>query len=237
MPDENLLVPRVDVTGRWEGRVVRLSGSLTLEGAGVAVRGREGFVLTVPYGLLTDATWQASTLTLHRAPETLDVRGGSMLATVWARIVRDACSAPEVARGLRSLGTVRGGSGDLQRRFFGPLLLARRRLEEPEAPEWRLSQFHATELSRRLQESLHALAADRFPGSPPHRRALEAELGEVTEVLFDRLRALDDAAEAVRGSVDGTRFLAWRAWTGQLRAVFVEADGAWTRVLSALHAA
>jgi hypothetical protein len=234
MPDDSLVVPDVLIVGRWENREVRLAGELTLSPTGVSMNGSDGAQLVARYPQLTDATWRESTLTLHRTPDSLDVRGGATLAAAWARIVREACAAPEMARGLRALGTRRGGDADLQRRFFGPLLTARRQLEEPDAVERRLAQFDTASLIKRMQDNLAQLAADRFPTSPPHRRALEAHFAEATEPLFAILGTLDDAGDAVRNVADGTRFVAWRRWTWLLRRVFIEADRSWGKILVAL---
>jgi hypothetical protein len=80
------------------------------------------------------------------------------------------------------------------------------------------------------------MARETFPVSPPDRRALEADLADASEALLRSLEALDHAANETTQGAEGMRFVAWRDWTSQLRAVFVEADSAWIKVLSALDA-
>jgi hypothetical protein len=232
---ESLVVAGVEVAGLWGhlATPVRFRGSLVIEPLRLEVRDTQGRLET-NYALLTDATWAGGELGLHWERGAARVRGGEALAPAWARIVASACALPEVARGLRSLGTRRGGKADLQRRFFGPLLVGRRRLEEPDSMEWRLAHFDARVVRRQIDEALAGIARERHPASPPHRRALGAALDEAVEELAVQLELLDRAADAARMGAEGRRFVAWRAWTTQLRAVFVEADRAWPRILAAL---
>jgi hypothetical protein len=194
----------------------------------------EPFVIA-PYSAFTDATWAGDTLTLYRYTDSLAISGSRELNRAWGLVMERACILPEMTRGLRSLGTTRGGSAQLQTRFFGPLLLARRRLQEPNALQWRVAHFDARVLSNQLVQTIHELALERFPESPPDRRALEAELGEALEPLAATLHVLADATDRIRSDPDGQRFVAWRAWTRQLRRVFLEADRAWSSMAHALR--
>jgi hypothetical protein len=242
MPDPVLVVPEVEVAGEWGGGsdcgpiVVRRVASLVLESHRLRLEAGPERPLHSSYEALTDATWSAGELALYWRAGRARVRGDERLAQAWAHIVDAACALPEVARGLRSLGTRRGGTGELQRRFFGPLLQARRRLREPDSLEWRLAHFDARGVRRRVEEALLAMARETFPVSPPDRRALEADLADASEALLRSLEALDHAANETTQGAEGMRFVAWRDWTSQLRAVFVEADSAWIKVLSALDA-
>lgn len=224
-----LVLSRVTVRGRWAGIDFDEGGALHLhasEGRVLTTRGEIRFA----WRHLTDATLEQATLHLHRAPEALALAGPADLPRAWAHVVAGACEVPELARGLRSLGSARGGDAERQLRFFGPLLAARRRVEAPDAVERRVAQFDAATVSQRLADAVRALAAERHPADPRLQRALGAHLEEALEPCLAALQALADAAEGVHGAVEGLRFVAWRRWTSTLRRVFVEADRSWSAV-------
>lgn len=238
MPDRVLEVTGIIARGTWAQREALVQGTLVLDdhAASLSSGSDEPFVIA-QYSAFTDATWAGETLTLYRDAESLAISGSRDLNRAWGVVLARACILPEMTRGLRSLGTPRGGSAQLQTRFFGPLLQARRRLQEPDALEWRVAHFDARALSVRLMETIHELAAERFPDSPPDRRALEAELGEALEPLAATLQMVAEATERIRSDPDGQRFVSWRAWTRQLRRVFLEADRAWASMSHALRQA
>lgn len=236
MPDHVLEVTGVVARGTWAEREALVRGNLVLDDHAASLSsGSEEPFLIAPYSAFTDATWVGETLTLYRYSDSLAISGSRDLNRAWGVVVERACILPEMTRGLRSLGTPRGGSAQLQTRFFGPLLLARKRLQVPDALEWRVTHFDARALSARLVETIHELAMERFPESPPDRRALEAELGEALEPLAATLHVLAESTERVRSEPDGQRFVSWRAWTRQLRHVFLEADRAWSSMAHALR--
>lgn len=233
-----ITIPDVTVRGTWSDREGTLQGTLVLDdrSASLLTASEDAYTIAA-YTTLTDATWADGTLTLYRNNERLAITGSRELNRAWGMVVERACTLPEMTRGLRSLGTSRGGSTQLQSRFFGPLLVARRRLQEPEALEWRVSQFDAAALSARLSATIAELALERYPQSPPDRRAFEAELEEALEPLTRSLEVLAGATQRIAAVGDGLRFVAWRAWTRQLRRVFLEADRAWTSMTHSLQQA
>lgn len=236
MPDRVLEVTGIVARGTWAQRAALVQGTLVLDDqtASLSSGGDEPFVIA-PYAAFTDATWASETLTLFRDTDSLAISGSRELNRAWGIVVERACILPEMTRGLRSLGTSRGGSAQLQTRFFGPLLHARRRIQEPDALEWRVAHFDARALSGRFGETIRELALERFPDSPPDRRALEAELSEALEPLANTLDVLAEATERIRSDPDGQRFVTWRAWTRQLRRVFLEADRAWASMADTLR--
>lgn len=229
-----LVISPVTATGEWEGR--RVSGAVTFEVLADrgALRGERGPAWSFPYHSLSDATWERETLSLHKSPEVLELRGPRELSRAWALVVERACALPEVARGLRTLGSARGGSAPLQSQFFGPLVAARRRLQEPEALERRVTLFDAPALSHRLTTTLAAFAAERHAIDLPRRRGLEARLDEASEPLHRALSALHEKSGVMHAAASGTRFLVWRDWTRLLRGVFLEADRAWSEIVPLL---
>jgi hypothetical protein len=235
MPDPLLVVPDLVASGRWGDRRLEGHGTLLLYVEEGFLDDASGEQLVLAYGTLTDATWERETLTFHRASDQLSLRGPRELSRAWGLVVEQACMLPEVARGLRMLGTARGGSSAMQARFFGPLLSARRRLQDPDAMERRVAQFDAAGLSRRLSAAVVEFATERHPADAPRRRALEAHLEEALEPLQHQLAALAEATEAIRGAGSGSRFVAWRVWTRLLRRVFLEADRAWGHMVRHLE--
>jgi hypothetical protein len=235
MPDERIGVPNVLVRGRWCARAVDGTGTLFIEAGEVVLRlDQNGEELATPLHALSGAAWRSEVLTLHGVGAELEVKGSAALDRAWYAIMRRACAAPEVARGLRSLGRRHGGEAELRARFFGPLLRSRRSLEEPELVDMQVARFDAPALAERYRALVTAIAAERRPRLAPHRRALEAELADAAESLFARLRSLEHAGAAVRAADDAARFVAWRVWSAELRALFVEADRSWGEIVAVL---
>lgn len=216
--------------GRWRGERVEAVADIVV--GSEAVRAGD---LTLPMSDLTDATWGTDVLTLHGGPDTIEARGSRDLSMVWAAITARACTVPEVTHGLRAL---HAPSHDLaamaHARVFGPLLAARKRLQEPESVERRVAQFDAVALDQRLHAVLRDLALERWPGDASRRRALEAALEEAAHDLLRQLHLVEQRTREVHEIADGGRFTAWRRWTAALRRVFVAADRAWPTMLKEL---
>jgi hypothetical protein len=235
MPDERFAVPNVWARGSWRAHAVDGAATLFVESSEVVLRLDDGGEeLTAPLGALSGASWRLETLSLRGAEIDVHLQGGATLDQAWFVIMRRACAAPEVARGLRALGTRGGGDPELQSRFFAPFLQARRCLEEPEPIDWQVSRFDVPALTQRTGALLTTIATERFPTLPSHRRALEAELFDAAESLLEELKTLDREGRAIHTSDDSDRFVAWRSWSGQLRRVFVEADRSWSTIVSIL---
>jgi hypothetical protein len=183
----------------------------------------------------------------------LALRNGThvSIASPEAAALRDdifaRCRAlPEMTRTLRAFGSRRGRSSVReteaaeQRRFFSGLMDARRTvgaetLETAAASAMSaIAAFDAAALIRALDETLHAFAVERHGDNGPARRALEAELVDLSEPLHAALRRLaETAGEAESAPHDLRR---WRAWALQLRIVFETADRAWFALDAALDA-
>ena len=238
MPNHLFDIVDLIVTGRWKEHQIAQGGTLQGNAKAIELALMDGTLLEIPLPSLTDATWRDATLTLFHAHDHLELRGGgAALAKAWALIVHNACGLPEMARGLRTLGTNRGGPAELQKKFFGPLLIARRQLAEPEAIDWRVARFDGTSLRERLKAVLMEIARERYPDQAPHRRALEAHLLEAAEPLLAQLSAVDGAATLVRTGADGTRFIAWRRWAHEVQSAFRESDRTWAAVVATLEPA
>ena len=69
----------------------------------------------------------------------------------------------------------------------------------------------------------------------PAQRALEAELVDATEPLFEALRSLSASATAAIGDIDDMRL--WRTWSRQLSDTFETADRVWVMIDEVLDSA
>ena len=79
-----------------------------------------------------------------------------------------------------------------------------------------------------------ALGLEGPADRPPRRRALEAGLLDACDALFAQLRRVSDAGRAVHEAPDAHRFVEWRAWAAQLRALVAHADQAWQAMTEVL---
>src|SRR5215467_12056259 len=138
---------------------------------------------------------------------TLTLRDGSRItfvstgAAYFASAVMTRCRAlAELTRTLRAFGSRRHGrsrresSPAEQRRFFAPLLEARRLARSAAVPADVIAAFDGIALSQAVTTSLREFAAERHAEQGPARRALEAELDEIAEPLVHAMTALAEAA-------------------------------------------
>jgi hypothetical protein len=138
---------------------------------------------------------------------------------------------PELTHALRAFGSRRGHRGirrmaaDDQRKFFAPLLNARRQAMTAPTADAAMAAFEADLLAKAFEAELSGFAAERYGDNAPARRALEAELIDLTEPLRGALSALGDAAREAVSAADDLRV--WRRWARQLGATFETADRVW----------
>lgn len=150
----------------------------------------------------------------------------------------DRCrSLPELTRTLRAFGSsrrtsTRASEPGEQQRFFAPLLDARRSAAHAEGTA-AIAAFSGSSLVAAFEATFKQFATERHAEPGPQRRALEAELVDAGEPLFDALRGLREAASAATASTDDLRL--WRAWSAQLRIAFEMADRVWLAVDAALE--
>lgn len=238
MPDggERLAVSAVRATGRWCRRSVGGEVTLFLEHHEVVVRvDTTGEELAAALTALHGASWRTGVLTLYLADDELQLQAAEGLDRAWHTLTQRACALPEVTRGLRGLATPYGAWVDSHARYFAPLLQARRRLEGDEPMDWKVAGFDTAVLAERMRAVLAALALERYASRPPYRRALEAGLLHASEPMFQQMERLALAARAVHEGDDARRFVEWRTWAAEVRALFVDADRSWsaTRIVLA----
>jgi hypothetical protein len=146
-------------------------------------------------------------------------------------------AVPELTSALRAFGSrrghrsVRAAAAKDQQRFFAPLLDARRQAVTAKSPSAAMEAFDAGALTTAFDAALRELAAQRYGDNAPARRALEAELVDLSEPLHAALDRLRESAASASSSED---LKLWRAWTRQLRATFEAADRVWISMDAAL---
>lgn len=233
----------------FDGRTIRIETRDAVAGedaerhtAGPAVVRRSGPRLQWPVASLDGVRYREGELTVFvRNGDILEITGPARLTAVAEAIEADAQALGEMTRGLRALGARRRGasSGSEQTRFFKPLLQARRAVESPKrgrSPD-QLAAFDADVLRESVGAAVAELATARYAASPPHRRALEAELEECAEPLLDGISSLARAADGVRGAPDDTRLVLWRAWAAEVQQLFERADRCWCAMVPILEEA
>jgi len=145
---------------------------------------------------------------------------------------------PELTRTLRAFGSRRRqhGSRDTaaaeQQQYFAPLLAARVEAIRGGNPTATVVAFDARRLGAELHRTLRTLVATRHPEPGAARRALEAELVDLSEPLDVALVALGEAARELQRDADDLRV--WRTWSDRLVATFEIADRVWIALDAAL---
>ncbi len=169
-------------------------------------------------------------LTLYLSTgDVLELSGDDALRTVGLQLMGRACSMPELTRGLRAFGSLRGTPGAAHDAWFAPLLAARRAVEGVSDAKRQMTLIDAGQLARSMERAMQELAALTAPGDTARQRAIEAALEEESEGMFLAFARLALAADALSGSASDTLFVDWRRWVGALRDVFAAADEAWGR--------
>ena len=113
---------------------------------------------------------------------------------------------PELTHALRAFGSRRGHrstratAASDQQRFFAPLLEARRHAVTAGTPAAAIAAFDADALAAAFEAQLREFAAERYGDIAPARRALDAELIDLSEPLQAALDALRDAAREAAAS-------------------------------------
>lgn len=161
--------------------------------------------------------------------DVLELTGDDRVRTMALQLLDQACVMPELTRGLRSLGSLRGAPGAAHDAWFAPLLTARRTVEGVSDPQRQLALLDAATIVRAMEAALGEIAARERPGNAAAQRAIEAALEEAAEGLFVALERLGLAGDALRGSSPDTLLADWRRWVNTLREVYAAADESWSK--------
>jgi hypothetical protein len=233
----------VDVGGSYKGVALAGQALLELRADSVALLAGPGaspdqaqreFVITL--GRLEGARYADGLLTLRLAEGTITLRGEGRLGAAARDLVARACDPGELTLALRTLGSHRAGADALQKRFFEPLLAARKRLAKASEPRAQAAALDAGNLRAAYDALVQDIASEWGSSNAPDRRAIEAHLGERIEPLLAALSTLGDRSRALRAAAEDDMIAAWREWAAAARAVFVAADRCWAPVATLLHA-
>lgn len=229
----------VRVVGIVRGREINALAEASLEGEAIVLTWTSATPWRLAFdgldGVALGASRSASQLSLYLASgDVLELSGDESLRAVALQLVERACTMPELMRGLRSLGSLRGTPGAAHDAWFAPLLAARRAVHGVTDAKRQLALIDAGELARAMERAMQELAALTSPGDGARQRAIEAALEEESEGMFLAFARLALAADTLSGSASDTLFVDWRRWVGALREVFTAADEAWGRCSSQL---
>lgn len=220
----------VAASGSWRGVV--LSGEIVLEltGDDVALVAPDGRRLPLPLGTLDGVGYGAGVLTLAFDTGSIVLRGEGRLAAAARDLVSRACATGELMLPLRALGSHRRGADETQRRYFEPLLSARKKLARASEPRAQSAALDARALRASYEDFAHAVGERTGGLAPADRRALEAQLDEAIHPLLSTLGALEASATALRTSLPERNVAAWREWSRDAATVFAAADRCWPAV-------
>lgn len=221
----------VAASGTWRG--APLAGDLILELTpdDVALRPVVGESrLALPLGTLHGVRFRDGELTLFMPDGTITLAGEGRLGAAARDIVARACAPGELTLALRSLGSHRRGADDLQRRYFEPLLSARRKLDRTPEPNAQAAALDARALRTAYHDLAHRIAERSAGRAASDKRALEAQIDEALAPLLGALDSLDAAASALRTSSVDTTIARWRDWAVLAASAFAAADRCWPEV-------
>lgn len=221
----------VSASGSWRGAA--LSGDVILElGAeDVAISSVDAARrLPLPLGTIDGVRFRNGELSLVFPDGTVTLAGEGRLAAAARDIVARACAPGELTLALRSLGSHRRGADELQRRWFEPLITARRKLDRAADPGAQAAALDARALLAAYHDLAHRIAERSAGQAPADKRALEAQIDDAIAPLVTALDALEGAAIALKTSGAEGAIARWREWSALARAVFAAADRCWPNV-------
>ncbi|MEO7359282.1 MAG: hypothetical protein ABI120_03065, partial [Gemmatimonadaceae bacterium] len=98
-------------------------------------------------------------LTLYLSSgDVLELTENEALRTFSARVLDRACAVPELTRGLRALGSLRGTPGPAHDRWFAPLLAARRAVAGISDAERQVALVDAAVIAQQLRRVMSDIA-------------------------------------------------------------------------------
>ena len=221
----------VAASGSWRGATLGGDVILELGEDDVAIVSLDGARrLPLPLGTVQGARFRAGALTLVFPDGTIVLTGEGRLAAASRAIVARACAPGELTLALRSLGSHRRGADELQRRYFEPLITARRKLDRAAEPDAQAAALDARALLAAYHDLAHRIAERSAGQAPADKRALEAQIDDALAPLVAALDQLEAAAVALRTSGAESAIARWRDWSALAGAVFAAADRCWPNV-------
>lgn len=223
----------VRVVGMVRGREIARPARVSVEADALVLSWQDAAPWQLAFDGLEGVHIGSTSVTLYlRDHDVLELTGDDALRPVALRLLDRACRMPELTRGLRHFGAVRGTAA-LQAahdRWFAPLLAVRRAVVDVSDPSRQVALMDAAQLRDAVARAIEELAATAAPTDVAERRALEAALEDEAEPIFAALVRARVAQDAVLGGAEDTRLADWRRWIEEMRRVFAELDDAWIGV-------
>ena len=191
-------------------------------------------VVVVPLSAISGAVVRDEVLTLTmREQPTIVMSSSPHLIGFRNRLEAAVCAFPAATLSLRHFGSESSAPGSEHDQWFEALLTSRRVAEETRTVETQRRVFDHTRLSRHATATITAWS-DARGVTPADRRALLAEMEELTLPYMQSLAALEVVSVRLRRAPEPRQFDAWRRWTAAVRDVFRAADDVWAVVLPVL---
>lgn len=221
---------RTHVIGMVRGRELDAPASVSLADDAVVLAWDNAAAWRLELDGLDGIMPRQNQVTLYLASgDVLELTENDALRQFASNLLDSACRVPELTRGLRALGSVRGEPGNAHDRWFAPLLAARRAVAGISDAERQVALIDAAQIASQLRKVMTEIAKEQAPAQPAMQRAIEAALHEDSEATFDALERLAFAADVLRVSPLDTRLADWRRWMTALREVFIAADQSWPK--------
>ncbi len=222
--------------GAWDNRALDYDATIQLDGSALRITYDPSAPTRIDLAVdqLRGAVFADDALALHvTGGGTITLSGSPHLDGLRNRLEAAVCVFPAQTLSLRGFGSERSAPGSDHDRWFEALLTARRVTEESRTVETQRRAFDAPRLTRHAQLTREGWAAARCDAAAD-RRALEAELEEISLPYSTALRQLEHAALRLRQSPDELQFDVWRRWTGMVQRAFRSADDAWALMVPVL---
>lgn len=241
MTDRSVRGP-IQLSATRIGRTELGAGTATIddEALSVATESSDDAPLRIRLGSIDAVSLSGDEITLALRDGTPIVLTSEQAPKLSAELLARCRTLPELTHALRAFGSRRGRRGFRdsaptdQQRFFAPFLEARRKAGGAGQPVAVIAAFDAASLIVELEATLDLFAAERHGEYGPARRALHAELMDLSEPLRLALNALQAVANEATSGADDLRL--WRKWAMQLRDTFEAADRVWLTLDVALDA-
>jgi hypothetical protein len=232
----SVIAAQARVVGIVHGREIDTSASVTLDRDTLVLAWQDATPWRLSLSGIEGIAGGGSSLTVYLVSnDVLELSGDDQLRTLGLQLLDRACAMPELTRGLKSLGSLRGMPVAAHDRWFAPLLAARRSVEGVSDPTRQVMLLDAATLRTEVERAIAEIAATTAPGDPAEQRAVEAALEEESAPVFTAIESMGLAGDAVRGGALDTRIADWRQWVETVRGVFAAADDAWTGIAAELR--
>lgn len=137
---------------------------------------------------------------------------------------------PEFTRSLRGFAAVHALGERSHDVVFVPFVEARRGAHAARTLSDQLRALDAATLRLVFMSAIESIATERWPSSPPDRRAMIALLTHAAAPVFEALQRCDRAARWLSGAGEADRDGCWQGWVDALGLLYRSLDAFWTAI-------